>query len=186
VLSIILLLIMNKLITRQIRQLSFVRAFSTINTSAQNASATPQTDTKVEKEEEEGVKTRQPHRTGAILFTNARAIYGFNKEGQFFQRNNEELLLVNGKVYGIHKKMEDEVRLDAFNLKTVDCEGGIITPGLIDPHTHIFPGADRAKEFTMRVNKTYQEIAEAGGGIQSSVKHVREKGNFADLYKINE
>jgi imidazolonepropionase len=53
----------------------------------------------------------------------------------------------------------------------VDCEGCWITPGLIDCHTHIVFGGDRAMEFEMRLEgATYEDVARAGGGIVSSVK----------------
>ena len=50
----------------------------------------------------------------------------------------------------------------------------LITPGLIDCHTHMVFGGDRAEEFEMRLNGvSYQEIARAGGGIISTVKATR-------------
>ncbi len=53
----------------------------------------------------------------------------------------------------------------------IDCEGRVITPALIDCHTHIVFGGDRAMEFEMRLQgATYEEVARAGGGIVSSVK----------------
>lgn len=53
----------------------------------------------------------------------------------------------------------------------IDCEGRIVTPALIDCHTHLVHGGDRAMEFEMRLaGATYEEIARAGGGIISSVK----------------
>ena len=51
----------------------------------------------------------------------------------------------------------------------------LVTPGLIDCHTHLVFGGNRAKEFEMRLQgKTYKEIARAGGGIISSVLNTRD------------
>jgi imidazolonepropionase len=52
----------------------------------------------------------------------------------------------------------------------IDCEGRLITPGLIDCHTHLVYGGDRADEFEQRLaGVSYQEIARAGGGILATV-----------------
>lgn len=52
----------------------------------------------------------------------------------------------------------------------VDLEGRWVTPGLVDCHTHVIHGGNRAREFEMRLEgATYEEIARAGGGIVSSV-----------------
>ena len=57
----------------------------------------------------------------------------------------------------------------------VDADGGVVTPGLVDPHTHAVFAATRESEFAMRVEgATYEEIAEAGGGIRSSVRSLRD------------
>ena len=56
----------------------------------------------------------------------------------------------------------------------VDCAGRWITPGLIDCHTHLVFGGDRAHEFEMRLaGASYEEIARAGGGILSTVRATR-------------
>ncbi len=61
--------------------------------------------------------------------------------------------------------------------RIVDCEGRWITPGLIDCHTHLVYGGDRAQEFEMRLaGATYEEIAKQGGGILSTVRATREAG----------
>jgi imidazolonepropionase len=58
--------------------------------------------------------------------------------------------------------------------RTVDCEGRWITPALIDCHTHIVYGGDRAREFELRLGgATYEEIAREGGGILSTVRATR-------------
>ena len=58
--------------------------------------------------------------------------------------------------------------------KIVDCEGRWITPGLIDCHTHLVYGGDRAEEFELRLaGASYEEIARKGGGIVSTVRATR-------------
>lgn len=58
--------------------------------------------------------------------------------------------------------------------RRIDCEGRLITPGLIDCHTHLLHAGNRANEFEMRLaGASYEEVARAGGGIVSSVKALR-------------
>ncbi len=60
-------------------------------------------------------------------------------------------------------------------LPRFDGLGAIATPGLIDCHTHLVYGGQRANEFAMRLaGATYEEVAKAGGGIVSSVRATRE------------
>jgi imidazolonepropionase len=55
-----------------------------------------------------------------------------------------------------------------------DCEGRWITPGLVDCHTHLVYGGNRAEEFELRLaGASYEEIARRGGGIVSTVKATR-------------
>lgn len=57
----------------------------------------------------------------------------------------------------------------------VDCAGRWITPGLIDCHTHLVYGGNRAHEFEQRLaGASYEEISRAGGGIVSTVKATRQ------------
>ena len=56
-----------------------------------------------------------------------------------------------------------------------DGAGALVTPGLIDCHTHLVYGGQRANEFAMRLaGASYEEVAQAGGGIVSSVRATRE------------
>ena len=65
-------------------------------------------------------------------------------------------------------------------------EGRWLTPGLIDCHTHLVYGGDRAQEFELRLQgASYAEISRAGGGIVSTVKATRESGEDV-LYRSAE
>ncbi len=66
----------------------------------------------------------------------------------------------------------DAPAMDAGEI--VDCEGRLVTPGLIDCHTHLVYGGSRAREFEMRLDgASYEDIAKAGGGILSTVTATR-------------
>ncbi|RYY97056.1 MAG: imidazolonepropionase [Comamonadaceae bacterium] len=58
--------------------------------------------------------------------------------------------------------------------------GALVTPGLVDCHTHLVYGGQRAHEFAMRLaGASYEEVAKAGGGIVSSVRATREASEDA-------
>src|SRR5690349_1950373 len=83
---------------------------------------------------------------------------------------NGAIGIADGKVVRVGKRTE----LAGFRAKKVDALGGAwVTPGLIDCHTHLVFGGTRADEHAMRrAGATYEEIAEAGGGIASTVKRT--------------
>jgi len=68
----------------------------------------------------------------------------------------------------------EDLPADSDARERIDCEGRWITPGLVDCHTHLVYGGDRAHEFELRLKgASYEEIARAGGGIVSTVKATR-------------
>ncbi len=63
---------------------------------------------------------------------------------------------------------------DALAAVVESLDGALVTPGLVDCHTHLVFGGDRAHEFELRLNgASYEQIARAGGGIVSSVNATR-------------
>lgn len=64
--------------------------------------------------------------------------------------------------------------LSKFRGEVIDGQGGLLTPGLIDCHTHLVYGGQRAGEFEQRLQGlSYQEIARTGGGIMNTVQATR-------------
>ncbi|MGB1199274.1 MAG: imidazolonepropionase [Thalassotalea sp.] len=83
------------------------------------------------------------------------------------------LAIAEGKIAWLGK-MVDLPEYHAESVNIIDGKGQWLTPGLIDCHTHIIYGGNRANEFEMRLQgKSYQEIANAGGGIVSTVSATR-------------
>lgn len=77
----------------------------------------------------------------------------------------------NGKIVWLGTK-SSAPKFECDNI--VDCQNRLITPGLIDCHTHLVYGGSRADEFEQRLlGKSYEEIARSGGGIISTVKATR-------------
>ena len=55
----------------------------------------------------------------------------------------------------------------------IDCSGGVLTPGLVDSHSHALFGRPRYEEHELRAGGlSYMEIARKGGGIHASVRDV--------------
>lgn len=75
---------------------------------------------------------------------------------------------------------ETEVPRDVSIEREVGLGGALVTPGLVDCHTHLVYGGQRADEFEQRLNgASYESIARAGGGIRSTVAATRAASDAA-------
>ena len=107
----------------------------------------------------------------STLFTNA-VIATCNGSSGYGLAENAALLVEDETIDWLGSNQEaggkscDEV---------IDCAGRLLTPGLIDCHTHLVYGGDRADEFEQRLEgSSYSEIAKRGGGIASTVAATRQ------------
>ena len=89
------------------------------------------------------------------------------EEDKLLTLPNVEILMEDSTIIQISKTVGDAE-------EEIDADGALITPGFVDSHTHPIFSGNRANEFGMRVSgKSYEEIAERGGGIISSINAVR-------------
>ena len=113
---------------------------------------------------------------------NVKQVVGFTSNDVLDRHTDVDVFIQKGKILQIGKNIpEDKIKPD----KVIDTKGALVTPGFVDPHTHIFPPKDRSDEFSQRISKSYEEIAAAGGGIKSSVRACRES-TFEKIYEVNE
>lgn len=93
-------------------------------------------------------------------------------------------LLINDGIIQKVLASEQQNELQSYQFKKViDAKEQLLTPPLIDCHTHLVYGGNRSHEFEWRLNgKTYQEIAQRGGGIRSTVEATR-AATFDELYQ---
>jgi imidazolonepropionase len=104
------------------------------------------------------------------LFINA-TIACLDSESGYGLREHSAVLVEAGKIAWLGTMQEQPAVSDA---DVIDCAGRLLTPGLIDCHSHLVYGGDRADEFEMRLEgASYAEIAQRGGGIISTVNATR-------------
>ncbi|QNM96050.1 imidazolonepropionase [Chitinimonas koreensis] len=90
------------------------------------------------------------------------------------------LLVRDGRIAWLGRADALTGEIAAGVAEEIDGEGGWLTPGLIDCHTHLVFGGDRSHEFELRLEgASYEEIARAGGGIRSTVAATRAAGEDA-------
>ncbi len=119
-----------------------------------------------------------------ILIKNIKTLYGIIDDASVAKKSGKEmaelnhlhnafLLLSNGRIadYG---SMLDSKTLPQQADEIIDAEGKMVLPAFIDSHTHIVYAKSREEEFVMRIKgKSYEEIAEAGGGILNSARKLQ-------------
>src|SRR5690625_1348045 len=98
---------------------------------------------------------------------------------------NGTVIIQDGKILaaGPHDEIKTEYESVWKDAKNIDATGKIVTPGLVDPHTHIVYAGSRENEYAMRLQgKTYMEIMNAGGGIHATTR-ATQAADFNDLYE---
>ncbi|RYG72523.1 imidazolonepropionase [Lentibacillus lipolyticus] len=97
---------------------------------------------------------------------------------------NGSVLAKDGKIKAVGKQeeLEQQYKDDIAEAEVLDATGKTVTPGLIDPHTHLVHAGTRENEYAMRLKgKSYMEIMNAGGGIHATTRATRE-ADFDQLY----
>jgi imidazolonepropionase len=132
---------------------------------------------------------KNPHSSKAVLLVNIKQLLTLRSSGSGPRRGKEigELEIVYdaavlcsaGKIVSVGKTKDavrdDWVKKNKGKLLELDCSGKVVLPGFVDSHTHPAFVSPRLVDFEKRIaGAAYEEIANAGGGIRSSVEAVRD------------
>lgn len=125
-----------------------------------------------------------------LLIVNARVatLAGFSthpQRGADFGRlnivDNGAVAVSQGNIIAVGTLEFVKAMADLSLARVVDAGGRLVTPGLVDPHTHVVHYGSREREYGLRLAGTpYIEILKAGGGILSSVRSARQ-ASLAEL-----
>ena len=108
------------------------------------------------------------------LFINASQVVTCEAADESAVLTGAAVAVEDGTVADVGPQAELESRYPTA--ERVDCGGGVLTPGLVDSHTHAVFGRWRADEYALRARGVpYMEIARQGGGINASVRDLRER-----------
>ena len=115
---------------------------------------------------------------GLTLWRNARLVTLSGREP--WGLIDRGALLVEGeRLRWVGREAELASRNDDIDAE-YDLGGALVTPGLVDAHTHLVYGGQRASEFELRLQGvSYEQIARSGGGIRSTVRATREASEGA-------
>jgi len=98
---------------------------------------------------------------------------------------NGSVLAKEGKIIAVGK--EEDIRAEYTDevkqARIIEATGKVVSPGLVDPHTHLVHAGTRENEYAMRLQgKTYMEIMNAGGGIHATTR-ATQAASFDELYE---
>src|SRR5690625_3447162 len=98
---------------------------------------------------------------------------------------NGSVLAKEGKIIAVGK--EEDIRAEYTDevkqARIIEATGKVVSPGLVDPHTHLVHAGTRENEYAMRLQgKTYMEIMNAGGGIHATTR-ATQAASLDELYE---
>ena len=108
---------------------------------------------------------------GELLTMQGAAI----KDGRYLLPEDKNIISNGAVVYDENQILwvgvESELPKEYKSEKSIDLNGGVLTPELVDCHTHLVFGGDRAFEYSMRLDgRGYEDIASSGGGILNTMR----------------
>lgn len=107
-----------------------------------------------------------------VVLTSLRAATMRSGDDPYGLIEDAAIVLAGGKIAWVGAQVDLPSDYAAFPAR--DMGGRLVTPALIDCHTHVIHGGNRAAEFEMRLNgASYEDVARAGGGIVSTVAATR-------------
>jgi len=103
-----------------------------------------------------------------------------DNNGKIVVEDDKFIAIKDGKI----AKIDDMKNFDSSTCKDIrSAQNRLVTASLIDCHTHLVYGGNRANEFERRLNgESYADITQSGGGIVSSIKSTREE-SFDEIYE---
>ncbi|KPJ60429.1 MAG: hypothetical protein AMJ46_06675 [Latescibacteria bacterium DG_63] len=88
---------------------------------------------------------------------------------------NGSVLIDGERIEAVGPTEKVERALSSSSVEIIDAKGMVVTPGFVDPHTHLVYAGSREEEFALRLQgMSYSEITKRGGGIMSTVRATRE------------
>ena len=127
------------------------------------------------------------------LYKNPSQIVTVNTNGQNYKRGSEANnigVITDHSLLVEDEKISEIIPNDALTKskfdKEIDLTGKIVLPGIVECHTHLVFAGSRSDEFKKKLSGiSYEEIAKAGGGINTTVQAVRNSG-FEELVELAE